>query len=133
MYQIKRSRIVEELEIDDGGNKVVLKVDINPDRILGEYNRAQYAIAQAQLAAKKAKDDKDVQASEEALGSAILSLMQIVFGREQLDQILQIYDNHPLEMLGDIAPFISDVVAPKIQEAQQRIQERYRQVGRRGK
>lgn len=132
MYTIKRSHIVEQLEIDDNGTKTVLDVDISADAILREYNQAQYAIAQAQQAAQKAKDDKDMQAAEEAMGNAILGLFKVVFGTKQTDQILQIYDNKPMEMLGDIAPFIADVVAPKIQEAQQRIQERYKQVGKRG-
>lgn len=132
MYQIKRSRIVEQLEIDDNGNKVVLDVDISADAILSQYTKAQYAIAQAQRAAQKAKDDKDLQAAEEAMGNAIISLFRVVFGEKQTDQILQIYDNRALEMLGDIAPFIADVIAPRVQEAQQRIQERYKQVSRRG-
>lgn len=132
MYQIKRSRIVEQLEIDDNGKKVVLSVDISPDEILRQYTQAQYAIAQAQQAAQKAKNDKDLQAAETAMGEAILTLFKLIFGEDQLDQILQIYDNRPLEMLGDIAPFIADVVAPRVQEAQQRIQERYKQVSKRG-
>ena len=133
MYQIKRSHIVEQLEIDDNGTKTVLEVDISADAILREYNQAQYAIAQAQQAAQKAKDEKDMQAAEEAMGEAIIGLFKVVFGDQQTDQILQIYDNRALEMLGDIAPFIADVIAPKIQEAQQRIQERYKQVNKRGR
>ena len=100
MYQVKRSRIVEQLEIDDNGKKVVLDVDISADAILSQYTKAQYAIAQAQQAAQKAKDDKDLQASEEAMGNAIIGLFRVVFGEKQTDQILQIYDNRALEMLG---------------------------------
>ena len=132
MYQVKRSRIIEQLEIDDNGKKVTLDVDISADAILREYTKAQYAIAQAQQAAQKAKDSKDMQAAEEALGEAILALFKVVFGAEQTEQILQIYDGKTIEMLGDIAPFIADVIAPRVQEAQQRIEERYRQVGKRG-
>lgn len=133
MYQVKRSRIVEQLEIDDNGNKKVFDVDISAEGALREYNRAQYAIAQAQMSAQKAKEEKDLQAAEQAMGDAILALFRVVFGQKQLDEILEIYDNRPLEMLGDIAPFIADVIAPRIQETQQRLQERYKQVGKRGK
>ena len=132
MYQVKRSRIIEQLEIDDNGKKVTLDVDISADAILREYTKAQYAIAQANKAAQDAKDSKDMQAAEEALGEAILALFKVVFGAEQTEQILQIYDGKTIEMLGDIAPFIADVIAPRVQEAQQRIKERYRQVGKRG-
>ena len=128
MYQIKRTRIVKQLEIDDNGTKTVLDVDISADTILRDYNNAQYAIAQAQLAAQKAKSEKDAKAAEQALGDAILSLFKLIFGQVQLDQILQIYDDKPLEMLSDIAPFIAEVITPWIQEAQQRIQESYKRV-----
>lgn len=128
MYQIKRTRIVEQLEIDDNGTKTVLDVDISADTILRDYNNAQYAIAQAQLAAQKAKSEKDAKAAEQALGDAIMSLFKLIFGQAQLDQILQIYDDKPLEMLSDIAPFIAEVITPRIQEAQQRIQESYKRV-----
>lgn len=128
MYQITRTRIVEQLEIDDNGTKTVLDVDISADAILKEYNKAQYAIAQAQLSAQKAKNEKDAEAAETAMGEAVLSLFKVIFGQEQLEKILQIYDNRTLEMLGDIAPFIAEVVTPRIQEAQQRIQDKYKQV-----
>ena len=118
MYQITRTRIVEQLEIDDNGTKTVLDVDISADAILKDYNQAQYAIAQAQMLAQKAKDEKDAEAAEQAMGEAILSLFKVIFGKDQLDKILQIYDNRPLEMLGDIAPFIAEVVTPRIHEAQ---------------
>ena len=129
MYQITRSRIVEQLEIDDNGKKTVLDVDISADAILKDYSQAQYAIAQAQLSAQKAKDAKDLEAAETAMGDAILALFRVIFGKDQLETILQIYDNRPLEMLGDIAPFIAEVITPKIQEAQQRIQDNYKRVG----
>ena len=132
MYKVTRSHITEQLEIDDNGHKVVLEVDISADRILREYTAAQYDIARAQQAAQKAKNEKDMQAAEAALGEAILSLFRIIFGQKQLDQILQIYGDRPIEMLGDIAPFIADVIAPRIQEAQARIQDRYKQVSKRG-
>ena len=92
MYQITRTRIVEQLEIDDNGTKTVLDVDISADAILKDYNQAQYAIAQAQMLAQKAKDEKDAEAAEQAMGEAILSLFKVIFGKDQLDKILQIYD-----------------------------------------
>lgn len=133
MYQIKRNHIVEELEIEDNGKVLHIDVDINVDTILREYTQAQYAIARAQEQAQNAKDNNDLGKAEEAMGNAILGLFTVVFGQANTEKIIDFYNNRPLEMLGDIAPFISEVVAPKIQEAQQRIEERYKQVSRRGK
>lgn len=133
MYKIKRNHLVEDLQIEDNGKTLDLKVDINVDTILQQYNKAQYRIAQASQAAKEAADSKDMEKAEEAMGNAILGLFEVVFGQDQTQKIIEFYDNKALEMLGDIAPFITDVVAPKIQEAQQAIEDRYKQVSKRGK
>lgn len=131
MYQITRNHIVEELEISDNGKKLQLKVDISADAILTAYNKAQYKLAEASIMANKAKDDKDTAKAEEAMGNAILGLFEVVFGESQTQKIVKFYDNRYLEMLGDIAPFISDVITPKVQEAQKRIGDRYKQVANR--
>jgi hypothetical protein len=130
MYQIKRDHIVEDLEIDDNGKKLSVSVDINVDTMLKAYNNAQYKIAQASLDVQKAADAKDISKAEEAMGTAILGLFEVVFGPEQTKKIIKFYDEKYLEMLGDIAPFIAEVVAPKFKEAQDRITERYRQVSK---
>jgi hypothetical protein len=133
MYQIKRNHIVEELEIEDNGKTLHINVDINVDTMLKAYTNAQYKIAQASLDAKKASEAKDVSKAEEAMGIAVLSLFEVIFGTEQTKKIVKFYDNKSLEMLGDIAPFISEVIAPRFKEAQDRIAESYKQVSRRGK
>lgn len=133
MYKIQRNRISEDLEIEDNGKVLTLKVDLVVDTILHQYNQAQYKIAQASQDAKKAANENDLASAEEAMGNAVLGLFEVVFGEDQTKQIIDFYGDKPLEMLGDIAPFISDVVAPKIAEAQQRIADRYKQVSRRGK
>lgn len=132
MYTIKRNHLVEDLEIEDNGEVLKLTVDINVDGMLKAYNDAQIKITQASQAAKSASD-KDMNAAEEAMGDAVLGLFEVVFGTDQTKQIIDFYENKPLEMLGDIAPFIADVVAPKFREAQERIEERYRQVSKRVK
>ena len=133
MYQIKRNHIVEDLQIEDNGKTLDLKVDINADSILQAYNKAQYGIAKSSKMAKEAADENDVSKAQEAMGSAILNLFEIIFGEDQTQKIIEFYDNRYLEMLGDIAPFITDVVAPRIADAQQAIADRYKQVGKRGK
>ena len=133
MYKVKRNHIVEDLEIEDNGKVLKLAVDISVDTMLKSYNNAQYKIAQASIDAKQAKDDKDMSKAKEAMGNAVLGLFEVIFGAEQTKQIIEFYDNKSLEMLGDIAPFITEVVAPRFKEAQDRITESYRQVSRHGK
>lgn len=133
MYQIKRNHLVEELQIEDNGKTLTINVDINVDTILQQYNKAQYRIAQAAQAAQKAANDKDMENIEAAMGDAVLGLFEVVFGHDQTQKIIEFYDNKAFEMLTDISPFITEVVAPKIQEAQQRIKDSYKQVSKRGK
>lgn len=130
MYKVKRNHIVEELEIEDNGKTLKLDVDINVDTMLKAYTSAQYKIAQASLDAKEAASANDMSKAEEAMGNAVLALFEVVFGEKQTQKIINFYDNKSLEMLGDIAPFIAEVVAPKFKEAQDRISESYKQVSR---
>lgn len=132
-YKIVRNHIVEQLEIEDNGKTLNLAVDINVDSILKQFITAQYGIAKAGEDAKKATNEKDYAKAEEAMGNAVLSLFEIVFGKEQTRQIIEFYDDHTIEMLNDIAPFITEVVTPRVTEAQQKIEERYKQVSKRGK
>ena len=129
-YKIVRNRIVEQLEIEDNGNTVTLDVDINVDQIIAQYNKAQYAIARARQAASEVKNENDMGSADQMLGEGVLALFEVIFGEKQTHQIIDIYENRTLEMLSDIAPFIADVIHPRIQEAQQRIAERYAQVNR---
>lgn len=133
MYKVTRNHIVEELEITDGGKARVFSVDINVDEILSRYNQTQYKIAAAAEAAKKAKGPEDLQSAERNMGEAVLGLFELIFGADQAKEILDIYDGRSMEMLSDISPFIADVIMPKVHEAQERIQNRYAQVSKRGK
>ena len=117
MYQIKRNHLVEELQFEDNGKTLDISVDINIDSILQQYNKAQYQIAQASIDSKKAADENDLEKAQEAMGNAIFGLFDVVFGHDQTEKIIDFYDNKPLEMLADITPFITDVVAPRVQEA----------------
>ena len=127
-YQIKRNHIVEQLEIEDNGKTLTLSVDINVDQILSRYNKAGYAMAMAQKAASTANNREELDKAEEMMGEAVLSLFEVIFGHEQTEQIVELYENRALEMLADISPFIAEVVQPKITEAQQRIADRYKQI-----
>lgn len=131
-YKIKRNHIVEQLEIEDNGQTVTLDVDLNVDDIIGKYNQTQYSIARANQAAHEAQNGDDMAKAEEMMGEAVISLFNVVFGEVQTEQILTIYQNRYLEMLADISPFIAEVIQPRIQEAQQRIADRYKQVSKRG-
>ena len=133
MYQIKRNHIVEELEIEDNGKVLHLDVDISVDEIIREYITARVRMQGASQAAKKAKNENDLGKAEEAMGDAVISLFNIVFGQDNTKKILDFYDGKYIAMLEEISPFILEVVEPQVVEAQKRIEDRYKQVAKRGK
>lgn len=124
MYQITRNHVVEDLELDDNGKKLVLHVDLNVDTILRRYLQAAGDLAKAQQAVRSGQTTED---KIEALGAAVLNLFSVVFGDDQAKQLIDFYDGAYTEMLADVTPFINDVVAPKVHEAQQRIMQQYQQ------
>ena len=126
MYQITRNHVVEDLELDDNGKKLQLHVDLNVDAILRRYQQVAGELTKAQNEVKKGLTEERV----EALGAAILNLFVLVFGEDQAKQLVEFYDGAYTEMLADVAPFISEVVTPKITEAQQRIMQNYQNVKR---
>lgn len=130
MYQITRNHVVEDLQLKDGDKELVLHVDLSVDRILQKYAKAMKALVDAQRAVKQSESTED---KVEALGTAILGVFDVIFGPAQTKQLVKFYDGAYTEMLTDVAPFINDVVAPKINEAQQRIADQYKNVKRFGK
>ena len=126
MYQIVRNHVVEELKVTDNDKELVLHVDLNVDQILRQYAAASKSLADAQKAMQSGITEEKI----EALGSAILGVFEVIFGPEQAAKLVDFYGESYTEMLADVAPFVNEVVAPKINEAQQRIMEKYNQVKR---
>jgi hypothetical protein len=124
MYQITRNHVVEDLELDDNGKKLQLHVDLNVDTILRRYLQVAGELAKAQQAVRKGMTEEKV----EALGVAILNVFSVIFGDDQAKQLVDFYDGAYTEMLADVAPFINDVIAPKVSEAQQRIMHQYQSI-----
>ena len=124
MYQITRNHVVEDLELDDNGKKLQLHVNLNIDTILRKYLQVAGELTKAQQVARKGATEEKV----EALGVAILNFFSVIFGDDQTKQLIDFYDGAYTEMLADIAPFINDVIVPKVSEAQQRIMHQYQSI-----
>lgn len=123
MYQITRNHVVEDLKVTDAGTgeELVLHVDLSVDQILQRYMQATEAFTKARNNANKGLTEERV----EKLGEAILNLFVVIFGQEQAQKLVDFYGESYTEMLADVVPFINEVVAPKINEAQQRIMAQY--------
>lgn len=126
MYQIKRNHVVEDLQVEDNGKTLDLHVDLNMDGIMQRYTAAAKTFADAQRAVRSSQTEERIT----AYGEAILGFFSVIFGDDQTKQLVEFYDGAYTEMLTDVIPFINDVVAPKVAEAQQRVMQQYQNVKR---
>ena len=68
---------------------------------------------------KALKDVQHMEESEkglEVLGSAVVDIIEAVFGKEDAKIILEFYDNRYVEMCQEVVPFITTIVIPAIRE-----------------
>lgn len=56
----------------------------------------------------------------EKIGTAMIKLMEICFGEEATDYILEYYEKDYASMMLDITPFFTDVIYPKVEETRRR-------------
>lgn len=113
-YQVKKTtqRIQETLQIDDNGTLVDIPVDIYVDDVIQDYVRVTDQL-------------KKVGTDPKELGSAVIKMMNLVFGGEGAVKILDLYQNRYMDMIGDIYPFVKDVVEPKLIRAMKEKTARY--------
>ena len=116
-YVVERKKhITEEVHLTRGGKTVeVLKVDIVPDVFRGRFKDVIHALDRAN--SMSTETNEDIIARDEAARSAVFGLMEFVFGREQLEKLKSYFDGAYTEMLEELLPFITDVIAPQISDA----------------
>lgn len=114
MYQVKKTtqRIQDILQIDDNGTLVDIPVDIHVDDVIRDYVRVT-------------NDLKEVNGDPEKLGTAVVEMMNLVFGAEGAEKLLNLYQNRYTDMIGDVYPFVKDVVEPQLIRAMKEKTERY--------
>lgn len=131
MYQINRkAHVVDEIQLEDNGKTLTVKVDLQVERILRDYNAAWTAIGRAQQRIRELNGADGLEDAEAALGSAIMALFGLLFGEGQTKAIMDFYDGAYLEMLADFVPYISEQIVPAIQKAQTDLAAKYKQWNR---
>jgi len=114
-YEFKRQkRIVKDIKMDDQ----IIHVDLVLDNILKEFNRCRNDIIRAQQEMQKASKanvgPENMEQIVDALGQAIIALMDLVFGESNAKLIIDFYENNMLEMINMVVPFIEDEIMPEI-------------------
>lgn len=117
-YQIKKSNhITEDVEFlgENGEIELTLKLDIDIERIAGDFRKAQIAVMNAEKAAKEKQTDELL----EAYGKAIVNFIQLIFGNENTQKLIDYFDGRYINMLYQTLPFICDVVIPALKKSVQ--------------
>lgn len=115
-YQIKKTnRITEDVEFlgENGEVELTVKLDIDVERIAGDFRKAQIAVMNAEKAAKEKQTDEML----EIYGKAIVEFIRLIFGDENTQKLIKYFDNRYIDMLFQTMPFIYDVVVPSIEKS----------------
>lgn len=122
-YQAKRSKkVIEEFELVDENNKVVecLQVDLSAPGLTEKIRQKYVALVnvQQEVQAINASNNtqEEVMQACTLLGTAVVDLIEAVFGREDAEKIVAFYEDGYSEMVVEVLPFISEVVLPRLNE-----------------
>ena len=132
VYTIKKAaHIVDELKIEDGNDSLVLNVNIYVDDILADFEEKRAAIGKAQSDLKALKASKEADPSQigvvlNSLNDATYALFELIFGKEQTEQLVSYYNNRALTMLADFLPYFTGVILPEIKKAQADLADKYK-------
>lgn len=122
-YQAKRhKRFNEDFELVDGEGNVAhtLHVSLDADDMVAKINRKYTALTRAMAETTEIKrntqDPDKVQGCVEALGRAVVDLLEAVFGEEDAKTVVEFYEGRYIEMSQEVLPFIAQHVIPKLTE-----------------
>lgn len=119
MFELKRSeKIVEQVKVGDD----IIEVNLDAGAIQARFTKGYNELLRAQTALNGVTGDNLDAMSErlEQYGNAVVGVLQVVFGEENTKKILDFYEGNFTEMFTQIYPFISEVIIPKISEANKR-------------
>lgn len=119
MFELKRSeKIVEQIKLGDEVIEVNLDVGAMQTRFTKGYN--ELLRAQSALNGITGDEIDTVSDKLEQYGNAVAGVLQVIFGEENTQKILEFFEGNYNEMFMQIYPFISEVIIPKISEASKR-------------
>ncbi len=121
-YQAKRRKLYEEefQLVEENGTVVhTLQVQMDADSMLRKLSEKHLALLEAMVKVRNIQTaSTEVEKLEgiEILGSAVMDMVEAVFGKEDAEIIAEFYDNRYLEVCQEVVPFILDTVVPRVKE-----------------
>jgi len=115
MYELKRAKKIEE-QVKLGEKELTVLLSV--DEIIKEFNIRYNSVLKAEQEIKKYKDNSEdisqISNAMEEYEKSILKLLELIFGKENTEEILKYYENNFIEMMYAIIPFISNVIVPNL-------------------
>ena len=128
-YELKRQDKIEGVYID--GEEIPVVLDIY--HRVNDLRRKQVELIHAQTAIKQAKGTEDISVVEgayEAFGNAIISILELIFGDDGAQKIVNYYEGKYDELLYEITPYINDVILPHLHEKSAQNRKKYAKKGK---
>lgn len=133
MYTIRKvSDIRDELVIENSSGDVELRLPVNIviDDVLARYNRLRRLLGEAQEKLRIMPESEECQSY---YGTIFVEILKVVFGEEGCTKLLANYENKYEKLLSDVAPFIVDVINPRMDAAMKARTEKYRRLNKAAK
>lgn len=122
-YQAKRSKkYIEEFELVDENGEVAHRMQVKLDaaelikNVNGKYLNLVKALAKTQAYSTGQLTNDDAAEALDTLGSAMVDMLEVVFGQENARVIVDFYEGRYVEMAQEVFPFFTDVVIPRCGE-----------------
>lgn len=109
MYKISLNRIHDRVRITEGDERIDLRVDADPMRMVAGLNEAQ----------RRLKMITDESTQEERNGSA-LYFAGVIFGAEQAARLMEFYHDEAACVINVCGRYFSDRLSKLIEKAQRR-------------
>ena len=110
MYKISLNRIHDRVRITEGDERLDLRVDADPMRVVAGLNEAQ----------RRLKTITD-ESSEESRNEISLYFASVIFGAEQASQLMEFYHDDAACVINVCGRYFSDRLSKLIERAQKKI------------
>ena len=115
-YRVSRAQhVTEELDLSDKSGNVIqtLQIDIDVYRIALDITRAYNDVIRAEAGLKTSGCALQGDLIEQ-YGDAVISLLSLLFGKDNASVLLKYFDGQYTEMVTQLLPFIQEVIMPSV-------------------
>lgn len=108
-WKLKRNqKITEKLELDDGQ---IITIELDIPKMIKQFTQGYNAILRLKVKGAKINNE-NIESYYNELGEAFINLMNIVFGEDNANKILNYYDDNFIACIDNVVPFIEQVINP---------------------